>query len=740
MASSAGQRQLLKFGVFDVDLATGEIRKAGMRLKLAPQPFQVLQVLLEHPHKVVTREELRERVWPDNTFVDYELALKKAINRLRDVLGDSADNPHFIETVPRRGYRFIGTLTSREAEDNSACIGDSRLPSAVDATTIAPDARSTAIFTRWRIVTVLALLLVGIATGWLVAHWRHAPSPLKHRRLTANSQEEPVIGGVISPNGEYLAFADKTGFYLQQIANGETHALTLPAGFNPVPVCWYPDSAHIVADWVEGPKSPTSLWQIPIMGGAPRKLSDNGEFASVSRDGSQIAFLRGDSPNQEMWVMRGNGEDSRRVAVATQISSFGQPAWSPDGKRLAFATDTLEPGQWGSSMNVTMLDLGSGQQRVVFTPHDTNPDLDSTAQLGPALVWTADNHLIYAVTEPPPNQTDFNLWQIALDDSGRVTGRASRLTSTPGGILYLNGSVNGTKIAYTKFSFTSSVYISELRANGAAISAPQRLTLDDWTDIPFAWTPDSKSVIFVSDRDGTFHIFKQQIDQTIAELLVGGGEQVNIPRLAPDNSSLFYLVWPKVGDSAPTRLMRVSLAGGSPQEVLRDSRIGNIQCARPPSKVCMYHSESATELNLFRFDPVTGKSEILPQFKIENRAPGWNLSPDGKTLVTMTVEGPQQDPSLRLHSLEDGSGRTVRVKAWARIHGGDFAADSKSLWVTAFANTGKWSLLNVDLQGNIRTMLEDTDVIQWAVPAPDGKHLALAKSRSTSNAWLLERQ
>src|SRR5215471_12791508 len=128
MAVSAGQRQLLKFGVFEVDLAAGEIRKAGMRLKVSPQPFQVLKVLLEHPHQVVTREELRERVWPDNTFVDYELALKKAINRLREVLGDSADNPRFVETLPRRGYRFIGTLTSPEAEDNSSCIGDSRLP------------------------------------------------------------------------------------------------------------------------------------------------------------------------------------------------------------------------------------------------------------------------------------------------------------------------------------------------------------------------------------------------------------------------------------------------------------------------------------------------------------------------------------------------------------------------------------------------------------------------------------
>ena len=109
--------RVVKFGVFEVDLHSGEVRKAGMKQKLAGQPFQVLQALLEHPQEIVTREQLRQLLWPDNTFVDYEIALKKAVNRLREVLGDSADNPRFIETIPRQGYRFIGSVQAAKGPD-----------------------------------------------------------------------------------------------------------------------------------------------------------------------------------------------------------------------------------------------------------------------------------------------------------------------------------------------------------------------------------------------------------------------------------------------------------------------------------------------------------------------------------------------------------------------------------------------------------------------------------------------
>jgi len=97
-----------RFGVFEIDLNAGELRKHGIKIKLCNQPFQVLTILLERPGEVVTREELKSRLWPSETSVDFDLGLNSAVKKLRDALGDSAEMPRYVETVPRRGYRFIG--------------------------------------------------------------------------------------------------------------------------------------------------------------------------------------------------------------------------------------------------------------------------------------------------------------------------------------------------------------------------------------------------------------------------------------------------------------------------------------------------------------------------------------------------------------------------------------------------------------------------------------------------------
>lgn len=126
MSAAPRPPHLVRFGVFEVDLQAGELRKAGMRQRLVGQPFLVLQFLLEHPQQIVTREELRNYLWPQHTYVDYELALKRIVNRLREALGDSAETPRFIETIPRRGYRFIAPLSSNgDGRTGSESLPDS---------------------------------------------------------------------------------------------------------------------------------------------------------------------------------------------------------------------------------------------------------------------------------------------------------------------------------------------------------------------------------------------------------------------------------------------------------------------------------------------------------------------------------------------------------------------------------------------------------------------------------------
>src|SRR6202140_4854807 len=172
MGLTPTQSRVLKFGVFEIDLEAGELRKSGMRHKLARQPFEALCILLEHAQEIVSREEMRHRLWPDNTFVDYELALKRVINRLREALGDSAENPKFIETVPRRGYRFIAPVSGNGTAMNFAV----ELPSASPNDSFASPSHPT----RGGIVfgLIAATLLLG-AMALPASFWqRHSGSGL----------------------------------------------------------------------------------------------------------------------------------------------------------------------------------------------------------------------------------------------------------------------------------------------------------------------------------------------------------------------------------------------------------------------------------------------------------------------------------------------------------------------------------------------------------------------------------
>ena len=122
--------KLFRFGVFEIDPQAGELRKQGRRIKLQEQPFQILVLLLQHHGEIVSRDELRHQLWPEDTFVDFDHSLNTAIMRLRETLGDSSENPLFIETVPKRGYRFIAptvAVSAKPSEDQEGRLAEEPL-------------------------------------------------------------------------------------------------------------------------------------------------------------------------------------------------------------------------------------------------------------------------------------------------------------------------------------------------------------------------------------------------------------------------------------------------------------------------------------------------------------------------------------------------------------------------------------------------------------------------------------
>ena len=712
-------RRMIQFGIFEVDLRAGELRRNGARVRLQEQPFQVLATLLEQPGEVVTREELQRRLWPADTFVDFDHSLNAAVRRLRDALGDTAENPRFVETVARRGYRFLAPVNGALHEPDPEITVSPAKPSPK----------------RW-IAGAAALLLAGLGVGLFVGRRSVPPSSpatlIAERHLTANPSEVPVRSAAISGDGKYLAFSDDTGCYLRQIDTGETHALALPQGFKANPVSWFPDGSHILATSVAGPAQEAALWQLSGLGGSPRKLSDDARDAAVSPDGSQIVFLRGATNSQELWLMGAGGEQPRKLAGETG-DLFRSPVWSPDGKRIAFLRGVYHPGTYGVQPQIEILELAGNQRLVVL----------AQPRLGPAVAWIGDR-LVYVLNETPPNQNDSNIWSMKIDlHTGKAQGGATRITSSPGAIGYLSSAANGKRLAYVKQGWQPDVYVAKVEANGTRLSTPRRLTLDERQDLPWSWTPDSKQVLFGSDHDGSFHLFRQAPDQATPELLVGGSEESMLPRLTPDGTQIVYLQYHRAYDwSDVVRMMRIPVSGGPPQFVLETRGLTNEQCARLPSTLCLYSVSEEKRLAFISFNPLHGQGKEVAH--IDDDLPysfNWTLSPDGSTLAIAKANklDIRTQPVIRLLTLKNGNERSIALKDWSSINALDWTADGKSLWVSASTNTGINAMLNVDLQGRARPVWEQTKMyVGWAIPSPDGRYIALLQASGNSNVWMVE--
>jgi len=750
-----------RFDRYSVDLSSGALLRSGVRIPVQGQPFQVLRLLLQADGKVVTREELRQALWPDDTFVDFDLGVNTAVKKLRQALEDSAEHPRFIETLPKFGYRFMVPVEWVGGNNVGSALLHVEPTSPPEPTPVVP--RPPPVQRYWKLTAAVAVLVLAAVVS-LVSLWNEnsylsrtrlgilarsvvlgrasstQPS-LIERRLTANPDDTPVTSSVISPDGKYLAYTDRTGFYLRQVSSGETHPVPLPKGFEPLAESWFPDSIHLVVSWVEDTNKPPALWEISVMGGTPRKLAEDGFSARVSPDGSKIAFLRGQIESGEIWLIQADGSHPQRLTGGTGgEDGFGPVAWAPEGNRIAYVRTTARQFRRGE-IKVEVADVATREIRVVL----------SRPGLGRVLGWPHDKQLIYSLEEPEPDENDFNLWNIDLGSrAASAPGSSTRITSDRGEVAELSSTSDGKILAVRRVIPQRDVYVAELRDGGKRLSTPQRLTLDERQDYPYSWTPDSKTVVFASDRDGPWHIFKQSIDQTQPELMVGGSYDLGIPRLSPDNTELLYLVVPKrVELSQTVRIMRVPLSGGTPQVVLEGPWIWNQQCARLPSTLCVYTPSEPNQQRFLSFDPVTGAGAEISGAKIAGVTGevfvSWSLSPDGKYLAT-AARGRNKQPSIRILSIGNDTQKVLLVPGWGEIGGVDWAADGKSLWVGASRSvvnprrTDAWALLRVHLNGTIETVSENGPVKFWAgIPSPDGHRLAFfAATTDPSNVWLLE--
>jgi len=211
MENAFSQTSLRRFGSFELELRSGELRKQGVKIKLQDQPLQILAMLLEHPGQVVTREELRSRLWPADTFVDFDHGLNKAINKLREALGDSADNPRFIETLARHGYRFIGNFTSRPGRIESLAVLPLENLSRNPEQEYFADGMTEALISS--LVRIGALRVTSRTTAM------HYKGVRRHLREIA---QELHVDGIVE--GTVLRFGDRVRISAQLVdANTDTH-------------------------------------------------------------------------------------------------------------------------------------------------------------------------------------------------------------------------------------------------------------------------------------------------------------------------------------------------------------------------------------------------------------------------------------------------------------------------------------------------------------------------------------
>ncbi|HEV2493706.1 MAG TPA: winged helix-turn-helix domain-containing protein [Terriglobia bacterium] len=534
--------RIFHFGVFEADAAAGELRKGGLKVKLQQQPYQVLLKLLENRGEVVTREELRNYLWGAETFVDFEHGLNRAVNRVREALGDSADRPRYVETLPGRGYRFIAPVHPLEPPGVPLPVEPANDP------VRSPDVQRGV---AGRMTTVVLAVLVLLAAGYFGFSRLTSPAPriLGSLRITNDGRMKTVssplfyISRPLITDGSRVYFMESTGEgrKLAQVSasGGETVFIPVPSRQS-APTDISPNGSDLLlVESAIGTEGETPLSILRIADGSVRRAGDmHCHDAAWSPDGSEITCANGHG----LYLARPDGTHVRKLASLAGTAWW--PRWSPDGKTLRF---TLIDAQ-SDSTSLWEVSRDGSDLRPLLSDWN-NPPSECCG------VWTADGkHYVFQSTRD--GQT--NVW-VMEGTRSRFRGsdvKPVQLTVGPTDSLAPVPSRDGKKLfvvgvmphgELSRYDSASGQFVPYL----SGISAEQ---LD--------FSRDGRWITYVAYPEGT--LWRSKVDGTERMQLTTSPVRAYLPRWSPDGHRIAFAA---ASPGEPWKVHVVSAEGGELRHV-----------------------------------------------------------------------------------------------------------------------------------------------------------------------------
>ena len=553
------QRRLYRFGLFEADFDAGTLTRQGTLVKLQEQPFRILALLLESPGEILSREELRRNIWPDGTYVDFDGSLNTALMKLRAALNDSSDNPVFVETVPRKGYRFIAPVelckiespqitTAIRIETEGTASESIAVPLGTqNQQTAQNESHARRLGPHW---WEAVLILVGIAALLTYGLW---PSPeprvVRVQQLTHSGQVDPWGKLVTDGSRIYFVVRDVTGWNLMQTSVEGGAIQRAPTPFDNTRIFdLSPDHSQFLIGQLTHRGEETALWLWPVQGGAPRRLGDViAQEAVWSPAGNLIAYVHGES------IELADPEGNRVRELARFHPAPHSLVWSPDGKRIRFTQTNLLEGtdsMWeiGLQQSVPRRVLPEGKHG----PHEGSGTwLDGGKYF--AFSSGVDRRASLAV------DTQASLWIMDENHSffRRHTREPIQLTVGPIAFDHPNALRDGNRV----FVIGSHNEYQLLRIDPKTGVKTAMLAESGATDMDFSL--DGQWVVYAARENGT--LWKSKIDGSGKVQLTAGATGAFAPHWSPDQKEILFTGF--LLDSQP-RLYIVSADGGAPKSVL----------------------------------------------------------------------------------------------------------------------------------------------------------------------------